>query len=422
MYTVGMSKKPVNIFWKFAPFWLFLLFFKSAASLHFSLASPIGERLLPLWAVGLLIGTGSFVQLVLDVPAGHIMDRYGYRKFLMITTTIFMGAAACLFFDLTRTTYVLTIFVATFGWLFFGPGESAYTLVHAPKGKSGKFISFRDVSAAIGTMFAGAAVPLGLMLSTQQLGYVLFGLMGTALILIWLSPRDQHSVHKETKIATQAHYVRRQSIAALWRVIKKLNPASSTLLLLNLSASIFYGGVWFVVPLVMAHRGEAGALALGLSIFDFAIVSLGFVIGSMADRFNKRKLVFIGLLIFSLAGLIIGFNFDFLFLFFGFLATAGHELAGLSLWSWLYTLDKSHAHDGALAGVLNLALDLGWTIGPIAAGFMYTRIGPSWTIAYASIPLVLLWGLYSFMTHRHKPRQPWPGTVPARPHRLHHKV
>lgn len=417
-----MPKKPVNIFWKFTPFWLFLLFFKFGAGLHFSLASPLGEHLMPLWVVGLLIGAGSFIQLVLDVPAGHLMDRYGYRKLLMATTAIFVVATTCLFFGLTRATYVLTILIATFGWLFFGPGESAYTLVHAPKEKTGKFISFRDVSMAIGTMLAGAAVPFGLMLNTQQLGYVLFGLLGTALLFIWLSPRDKHSVHKEIKVATQAHYVRRHSVFSVWRIIKKLNPASGTLLLLNVSASIFYGAVWFVVPLVIAHRTEAGALALGLSIFDFAIVVLGFVIGNMADKFNKRLLVFIGLLIFSFSGLLLGFNFDILFLFFGFMATAGHELAGLSLWSWLYTLDKSHAHDGAVAGVLNVALDFGWTIGPIAAGILYTQVGPSWTIAYGAIPLVVVWGVYSFMTHRHKPRQPWPGTVPARPRHLHHKA
>lgn len=415
-------KKSISVFWKFTPFWLFLLFFKFGAGLHFSLASPLGESLLPLWAVGLLIGSGAFVQLVLDVPAGHLMDRYGYRRLLIITTATFAIATTCLFFGLTRTTYILTILIATFGWLFFGPGEGAYTLVHAPKEQTGKFISFRDVSAAIGTMFAGAAVPFGLMLSPQHLGYTLFTLMGLALVCIWFSPRDKHSVHKKIKVATQAHYVRRHPIFNAWRMIKKLNPASSTLLLLNVSASIFYGSVWFVVPLVISHRHEAGALALGLSIFDLAIVLLGFVIGNMADKFNKRWLVFIGLLIFSLSGLMLGFNFDILFLFFGFMATAGHELAGLSLWSWLYTLDKNHAHDGAVAGVLNLALDLGWTIGPIAAGFLYTFVGPSWTIAYCAIPLVLVWGLYSFMLHRHQPLQALPGIVPALPRRLRHKT
>ncbi len=417
-----MPKKPVNIFWKFTPFWLFLLLFKFGGGLHYSLISPLGEQIYPLWIVGLLMGGSAFTQLLFDVPAGHILDRYGYRRMLLITTAVFMLAAACLLFGLSRITYVTSICISIFGWLFFGPGESAYTLAHAPKEATGKFISFRDIAGATGVMIAGAFVPFGLLLKPSTLGAVLFILLGLAFLAIWFSPPDAKPIHREIKIPTQAHYVRRHSFSALCLVIKKLNPASSTLLLLNLAAGIFYGAVWFVVPLVIAHHDDAGALSMGLSVFDFAIVLLGYIIGNLADKFNRRKLVFIGLLIFAFSGLLIGFNFGILFLLFGFLATAGDELAGLSLWSWLYTLDKNHAHDGAVAGVLSLALDLGWAIGPIAAGFMYTQLGPTWTITYGAIPIVLVWGLYTLMAHRHQPRQPWPGTIPVRPRRLRHKT
>ncbi len=57
--------------------------------------SPLGERLLPLWVVGFLMGGASLVQLLLDVPAGRLLDRYGYRKLLTLTMLIFfLGALA----------------------------------------------------------------------------------------------------------------------------------------------------------------------------------------------------------------------------------------------------------------------------------------------------------------------------------------
>ena len=58
-----------QIFWKFFPFWIFLIFFKFGGGLHYSLLSQLGEKFLPLWLVGILIGGSSFVQLLLDVPA-----------------------------------------------------------------------------------------------------------------------------------------------------------------------------------------------------------------------------------------------------------------------------------------------------------------------------------------------------------------
>jgi len=62
----------------------------------------------------------------------------------------------------------------------------------------------------------------------------------------------------------------------------------------------FYGTIWFVVPLVIAHQAHMGLLGIGLGMFDFAIVALGFLLGNLADKSNKRALVFFGLLLFSL--------------------------------------------------------------------------------------------------------------------------
>ena len=62
---------------KFIPFWLFLTFFKFAGGLHYTMLSPLGEKLFPLWLVGLMIGISAFLQLLLDIPAGYVLDKYG---------------------------------------------------------------------------------------------------------------------------------------------------------------------------------------------------------------------------------------------------------------------------------------------------------------------------------------------------------
>jgi MFS family permease len=188
------------------------------------------------------------------------------------------------------------------------------------------------------------------------------------------------------------------------------------LLLLSLASSIFYGIVWFVVPIVIAHEADSGLLSLGLGIFDFAIVALGFALGSLADKGNKRTLVFFGLLLFSVSAFILSFNFNWLFLLFGFLATTGDEMASISLWSWLHALDRDHDADGVISSVINLAQDLGWAVGPAAAGVLYMLIGPSWTIASGAIFLFVTWLIIQVIAHRH----PVPVAVvqpPKKPHR-----
>ena len=400
----------MKTFWKFFPFWLFLLFFKFAASLHYTLLSPFGERLLPLWIVGLLIGAGSFVQLVLDIPAGYLLDKYGFRLFLKITTVLFFCVGVCLLYGLTVTTFVLNILISTFGWLFFNPGIDAYTLSHAPKKDSGRFISLRDVFCSIGVVLASAVLPFTLAMTTKNVGLFLCGLFFVAFLVLSFSPTD---VPRRTKTMNVPKHIHRFSTL---KILKKLNPASTMLLLLGLSGSIFYGVVWFVVPIIIVHQVNAGLLSLGLGVFDFAIVILGFFLGTVADKFNKRVLVFCGLLLFSLSAILIGFHFDWLFLLLGFLATTGDEMAGISLWAWLHNLDREHTHDGTVAGAISLFHDLGWTIGPIAAGILYTLVGPSWSIVLGAIPIFCTWILYQFFIHQHShPHIPF-AELPRRPH------
>ena len=51
-----------------------------------------------------------------------------------------------------------------------------------------------------------------------------------------------------------------------------------------------------------------------------------------------------------------------MFLVAAFFATSGDEMASLPLWSWLHQLDKDHANDGLISGIINFFEDIGWTI------------------------------------------------------------
>lgn len=409
-----------TLFVKFIPFWIFLVLYKLGGALHYSLISPLGEKLLPLPIVGLLMGGGSLIQLLLDVPAGHLLDRFGYLKLLKVTTFIFLFAGVALVFNFTLVTYLISLIAATFGWVFFGPGVNAYILSHAPLHNAGKFISLRDISGSVGVFLSSAILGLVLALSPAAMGWLVFIMMMIALSALYFSPKDAISVHAEQKLSTQHHYIRRNYIHKLLPVLKRLNPASSMLLLTGLTSSIFYGVIWFVLPLVIADTANSGLLSLGLGIFDFAVVVLGFLLGKMADRSDKRALVFFGLLLFSLSGMILSFNFNWLFLVFGFLATTGDEMAEISLWSWLHNLNKKHANDGLVSGVISLFQDLGWAIGPILAGFLYGLIGPSWTIMFAALLLFATWIAYQFFMKQHVSLST--SGVPKKPHRARHRI
>jgi MFS family permease len=408
-----------RLFLTFLPFWIFLILFKFGSGLHYSLMAPLGERVLPIWLVGFVIGGGALVQLMLDVPAGRLLDNFGYRRLLKVTTLTFVVAVAVFAFDFTLAVYLTSFFLSIFGWLFFTPGVSAYILSQAPQGDAGKFISLRDTAGSVGVVLASAVLGIVLGLDTKMMGVLMFVLLIGAFLSLRLSPQDTRSVHAEKKLATHHYYIRRTSIRQVLRVVRTLNPASTMLLLLGFSSSVFYALIWFIVPLEIARQANSGLLSLGLGIFDFAIVVFGFVLGSIADKGNKRTLVFFGLLLFSVSGLFLGFNFNWLFLVFGFLATTGDEMASISLWSWLHALDRDHAQDGLVAGLITMVQDFGWAIGPVLAGIAYTIIGPAWTIALGAMVIFATWIIYQVLA-RHYVHEPVLD-VPHHPHRARHK-
>jgi MFS family permease len=402
---------------RFSPLWLFLVFFKFGAGLHYSLLSPLGERVLPLWLAGIVMGLASFFQFALDVPAGKLLDRFGYRRLMLLGTVIFLFAALVLTFPFTLPTYLLSVALSVFGWLFFGPGVNAYLLSTASQKHSGFFMSLRDISGSLGIVLSSGFLPLTLLLPVAQMGWTIFGLLILSLISLSALPRETRSVRVE-----EHHHKRRltRELKGLVQTMKQLNPASSVLLALHAVGAIFYGMIWFVVPLVIASQPHNELLGIGLGIFDFSIVALGFLLGMLADRANKRQLVFFGLLMFSIFGALLGVSFNVFFILFGFLATTGDEMAGLSLWSWLHILDREHTQDGTISGVISLFEDFGWMAGPIAAGFLYTLIGPSWTIALGALPIFITWFVYLVMSRGHAGQHP---TIPSalRPRIRRHK-
>jgi MFS family permease len=148
---------------------------------------------------------------------------------------------------------------------------------------------------------------------------------------------------------------------------------------------------------------------------------LGYLLGTLADRHDRRVLVFFGLLIFGSCAIMVGLNFTWIFILFGFLTAVGDEMAGVSLWAWLHSLDRSHASDGAVAGILTLSEDFGWTAGPIVAGLLFGVVGPTWTIVIGALPILLVWVYYYLHVHKRFPYEIVYEFLPHKPNERRHK-
>lgn len=366
------------------------------------------------------------MQMLFDVPAGYALDKFGYLRLLKIATFIFCSAAAALiFFGLTPVAFVVTVVISSFGWLFFTPGINAYVLSHAPRKLAGTFVSFRDMAESSGVVLSSAVFVLLLPLNSRLIGLIILLILLTSFVFASVSPRDTNrgAVHEEKKISTHHYYIRRNFFWHIFKTLHRLNPASTMLLLVGLVSSIFYAIIWFVVPLMIAGAATNNFIeSVGLGIFDFSVLVLGFFLGKIVDRWDKKTLVLLGLLLFSLAGIYLGFNFGILFLVLGFVSTVGEEISSISLWAWLNVLDKDHLEDGLIAGIINFFQDLGWAIGPLLAGILYGIIGPAWTIATGGFLIFAVLIFYSVVFKPYLPSLNFAlADFSKKPHHSRHK-
>ena len=294
---------------------------------------------------------------------------------------------------------------------------------HASNENAGEFIGLRDVTASIGAVLSAAIFVLSITLPVRLVAIGIIIIFVIAFIALSFAPKDSMIDHANKKLKTQSYYIRRKHLITSIKSIKKLNPAASMLVLASLSSSIFYAIVWFVVPLAIAAHVMSGSTDLALGVFDISVVLTGSIIGRIADKSDKRKLIFMGLLVFAIIGILLGFTSGFAFLLLGFMGTMGDESSSLSIWAWLNALDKDHDADGLVSGVVCMFSDLGWAIGPVIGGFLYPVIGLGWTIAIGGLLILAVWVLYSTKTQRQYQVEPAYAyqLLEKKPHQHRHK-
>lgn len=373
---------------KLIPFWIFILFFHLGGNIHFTFLPVLGDKLTSTWLAGIVIGGLSFIQFILDVPTGFLLDRFGYAKMLRLGTVIFISSCFILAFVPGFLGFVLASISGGLGWLFLVPGVNAYVLSMAPKEKAEKFISARDVFNATGICLGSIAIAFTVNLSSLKVGLIAAIILIFALFFILISPNDTISVHQEIKVKRHHFYIRRNVFKKLFKALHKLNPASWMLLLQGFCSSFFYGTVWFVIPILMTDPSKK-IFGASLGIFDLAILLTGFVLGKFLKKLKEKQIILIGLLVFSFGGLIVGHQIGWMFLFFGFIASVGDEISNFSLWSWLAKLDQDHETDGEVSSVISLFIDIGWCVGPVLAGLFLNFFGGETAITLSAIPILI---------------------------------
>ena len=238
--------------------------------------------------LGNLAASYFYAYLLLQIPAGFMLDRFGPRK--MTSLAIAVCALGSMLFASAGT-----LFTAEIGRFFIGAG-AAFAAVNCLK-LTANWFPFRQFAFMAGLMMTiamlgavGGQAPLAhfIHLFTWRPAMNYIGIAGLFLALIfWIVVRDKAPDHKTERMIVSPKI-------SLLQSLKKLLQSSQSWWLSIYSGFAFapvmvFGGLWGVAFLSSAYHLPESIAAQQVSLIFIGFAVGAPVFGYLSDRLGKRK-------------------------------------------------------------------------------------------------------------------------------------
>lgn len=347
-----------------------------------------------------ILGVYSLCQLLANPVLGRLSDRYGRRPVLMASMAV--GAVS----------YLMLGMATSIGWLVLARalnGLMAGSIVTVMAYASD--VSRPDNRArTLGMM--GAAIGIGFMLG-PAIGGLLAGddersadfmrpallaasLAMLALVLVWLRLPEsldagQRAAHAAERRKSKPLQLLRERPGLRWVVVAGVLVTFAQATLESIYA------VWAM------HRFSAGPRTIGLSLLLLALVAVsmqGGLVRRLVPRFGEYRVA---------TGAIIGYASGFIVVALG--SGVGSAIVGLMLigagsgafspcGSALASKQSEPGNRGAVMGLYQSGGSLARVLGPLTAGFIYTRFGHGAPyLVAAAVILPAIWCILAARQH-----------------------
>ncbi len=313
---------------------------------------------------GLVLSLTTMAGIALNIPFGILEGRLNLRRVLQVTLLAYAGLA--LLYPLADTfTALLLLSVArgiasSFLWLT----SWAYVLSYAEKEVKGRetgfFSDMNDLASAASPILGGFVALLSFFLPFYVLSVTSLLAFGVATAFLHESPAPQR-IPWATQTRTLSQYMRDR------RFIKTLLLIVGFYALIN----IYYG---FLAILLNGEGLAIDWIGIVLTVALVPAVALEVPFGSLIDRVGIRSTLTVSVVLTAVTALLLPLSGNIVYALIVVTAfTVSYTAIFIALYSRMS--DVMLQDKVAMTGTIATFKDLGYTLGPLSAGFLIPLLG-----------------------------------------------
>jgi multidrug resistance protein len=336
---------------------------------------------LPFWArrlganpagIGLVLTAYALAQFLFTPVLGALSDHYGRRPIILASLLIEALGFALTALSGSLLALLWARFLAGLGASSIGSAQAVVADVTTAKTRAH---GMGIIGAAIGLGFV-VGPALGGTLATWGLRTPFWAAMCVALVNIVLVA----GLLPETRQAADggsASLGLRGLRGDRWSVLRQ--PDCVRIITVILLFTLAFSGMETVFPLLTLHQFRWGVTQNGY-LFTYigvlVVVMQGGLVGRLVARFGERTLLFTGLVLLSTGLLVLPLSRTLSLLLVALALLSIGEGAVTPTSTALLSLASSAQKQGETLGVGQGAAGLGRIFGPLAAGWLFTALGP----------------------------------------------
>ncbi|MBI2855804.1 MAG: MFS transporter [Chloroflexi bacterium] len=327
-------------------------------------------------AVGLVVGIFGLARLFLNLPAGILSQRFGWRA--LMTGGLFLGGVGTGLMGISNGIFQLAMwrFLAGAGSALFLTGAMAYISDISTTENRGRLMSLQQGSLLIGVDIGPAMGGFIADALDFRWPFYLAGMLGgvAALWVFLYLPAPRPS---RTDPALQRDQTPREDGNGMWdlQAIKTMLSNPTFLLVGVFTLLVFFtrtGSRQTLLPLIAVERLDISVTQLGLLYTAMTTVNLLLVVpvGAMTDRFGRKAvlmpgtaLTLLGLTLFAFGGNLLVFYIA------AFVLGMGTGVIGPAPAAYAGDLAPP-GRSGVAMGLYRTFGDVGFVAGPVALGFV----------------------------------------------------